>query len=75
MTGPRRLTPEATLDAIELSAKADEAMREVLAMTEEELDKDLEDAGFDMAALQAKARARVEQLRAIAGSSTAQART
>jgi hypothetical protein len=68
MKGPRKLTPEETLKALELSAEADAAMREVLAMTKEEVHKDLEDAGFDMAAQKAKARARVEQLRALAGS-------
>jgi hypothetical protein len=73
MKGPRKLTPEETLKALELSAEADAAMREVLAMTPEEVDKDLEDAGFDMAAQRAKARARVEQLRALAGSPPAKA--
>ena len=47
-------TPEETLAAIESQA-ADDDMDEVLAMTPEERDRELAAAGFDLAAVDAKA--------------------
>jgi len=71
MKGPRKLTPEETLKALEISAEADAAMREVLAMSKEELDQDLESAGFDPAEQSAKAAARRAKLLALAAGTPA----
>jgi hypothetical protein len=64
MTTPKR-TPEEAWQAIERWAMDDEAER-ILALTDEELDRELREAGFDPAEVRAKGREIGERAREVA---------